>query len=425
MKLTIKTGSNLKKVVELSKDLEFDVSKGEQYIFSSGFSNYILNFEDNQQTILLVFNVDGKTVKVQLKGIVPLLNENTPNMENPTAVIINKNVNDKDLDELIENSQFSGSEIIDRLEIIASRPVETGTGDNLALITNFQTLIESLDAAAAGPEAGEATGNGSTFNSIFGSTSDNLNEIAPSDQWVNLTESISSIPVDPGDTDPVTIPGIVVSDSAVNEEDGVLTFTISLSNPSSQIVSVDYTTADGTAVEGSDYLGTVGTITFAPGETSKTISVPVVNDDVYEDSESMYVNLSNAVNAEISDEQGEGRISDESDKPSISVSGTEVVEGGYAVFNIQLSNPSTQDVIFDLTPKEGTAKEDEDYVPVVEVSYDGGVTWEETTEGKIPAGETEILARVKTTQDDIDEPVEEFKLEATVTSGNTTNEVTE
>ena len=158
MKLTIKTGSNLKKVVELNKDLEFDVSKGEQYIFSSGFSNYILNFEDNQQTILLVFNVDGKTVKVQLKGIVPLLNENTPNMENPTAVIINKNVNDKDLDELIENSQFSGSEIIDRLEALISNPIDLGANgnDKLAIISDFQSLIETLDAAAAGGEHGPA-----------------------------------------------------------------------------------------------------------------------------------------------------------------------------------------------------------------------------------------------------------------------------
>ncbi|WP_228281187.1 Calx-beta domain-containing protein, partial [Malaciobacter pacificus] len=173
-----------------------------------------------------------------------------------------------------------------------------------------------------------------------------------------------------------------------------------------------------------DYLGVNGTITFAAGETSKIITVPVVNDDVYENPESMYVNLSNPVNAEIADEQGEGRIQDEADKPELTVSNTEVVEGEYAVFNIQLSNPSEEDVTFDLLPKEDSATED-DYTPVVEVSYDGGQTWEEATEGTIPAGETEILARVKTTQDDIDEPVEEFKLEATVTSGNTTNEVTE
>ncbi|WP_228281184.1 Calx-beta domain-containing protein, partial [Malaciobacter pacificus] len=169
-----------------------------------------------------------------------------------------------------------------------------------------------------------------------------------------------------------------------------------------------------------DYLGVNGTITFAAGETSKIITVPVVNDDVYENPESMYVNLSNAVNAEIADSQGEGRINDESDKPSISVSNPETVEGEYEVFHIQLSNPSTEDVIFELSTTEGSATQD-DYAPETEVSYDGGVTWVEATEGRVPAGETEILARVKTTQDDTDEPVEEFTLTVDVTSDNTTN----
>ena len=126
-------------------------------------------------------------------------------------------------------------------------------------------------------------------------------------------------------------PQIVISDSSVNEEDGLLTFVVSLSNPSSNVVTVNYVTADGTAISGSDYVSSTGTITFAPGETSKIITVAVLDDNVFENPESMYVNLLNPTNSTIADAQGEGRILDNADKPSLSVSTTEVVEGGYHV----------------------------------------------------------------------------------------------
>ncbi|MBU3016004.1 hypothetical protein KO488_14700, partial [Poseidonibacter lekithochrous] len=113
-------------------------------------------------------------------------------------------------------------------------------------------------------------------------------------------------------------PQIIISDSVVNEEDGVLSFVVSLSNPNSQIVTVDFTTADGTALAGSDYEAQNGTITFAPGETSKIITIPVIDDNIFENPESMFVNLTNAVNATISDEQGEGKILDNGDIPTLS-----------------------------------------------------------------------------------------------------------
>ena len=52
-------------------------------------------------------------------------------------------------------------------------------------------------------------------------------------------------------------------------------FTVQLSNPSDEAVTVKYTTANGTAKAGSDYTSKSGTLTFAPGETTKTISIAV------------------------------------------------------------------------------------------------------------------------------------------------------
>src|SRR5262249_47280000 len=82
-------------------------------------------------------------------------------------------------------------------------------------------------------------------------------------------------------------------------------FTVTLSTASAQIVTVDYQTKDGSATSGTvpgtdaDYLPTSGTLTFAPGETSKTITVQVIGDTIVEPNESFYVVLSNPVNTVI------------------------------------------------------------------------------------------------------------------------------
>jgi Calx-beta domain-containing protein len=75
----------------------------------------------------------------------------------------------------------------------------------------------------------------------------------------------------------------------------LFTFTVWLSMPSSETVTVNFSTSDGSATAGADYLATSGTLTFAPGETSKTIDVVVLADlQDYELPETFYVNLSGA-----------------------------------------------------------------------------------------------------------------------------------
>jgi hypothetical protein len=87
-------------------------------------------------------------------------------------------------------------------------------------------------------------------------------------------------------------------------------FTVTLSAPSSQPVTVYYATADGTATAGSnnDYVPISGTLTFAPGETTMTITV-VINPDKKKDAdETFFVDLGGAVNALLLDDQGFGLI---------------------------------------------------------------------------------------------------------------------
>ena len=76
-------------------------------------------------------------------------------------------------------------------------------------------------------------------------------------------------------------------------KDASLDFAVTLNRAASQTVSVDYATADETATAGADYTATSGTLTFAAGETAKTVSVPVLDDAVDEGKETMRLLLSN------------------------------------------------------------------------------------------------------------------------------------
>ena len=72
--------------------------------------------------------------------------------------------------------------------------------------------------------------------------------------------------------------------------------------------TVDYATVDGTATAGADYTTTSGTLTFAPGETARTVSVPLIDDTVEDDGETFTLTLSNAVGAFLGDGEATGTI---------------------------------------------------------------------------------------------------------------------
>jgi VCBS repeat-containing protein len=107
-----------------------------------------------------------------------------------------------------------------------------------------------------------------------------------------------------------------ISISSVAHPDGIsgqtaFVFTVSLSQPGSHTVRVNYATADGTATaaEG-DYVPTEGTLTFARGQTAETVTVLVNANPTPEPDKTFFVNLSGAVRASIADGQGVGTIQD-------------------------------------------------------------------------------------------------------------------
>ncbi|MGV3658325.1 MAG: family 16 glycosylhydrolase [Chitinophagaceae bacterium] len=89
-------------------------------------------------------------------------------------------------------------------------------------------------------------------------------------------------------------------------------FTISMDKTFSQPVSVSYSTADGTAKAGEDYIAiSAQTVTFQPGERTKKVTVEVVGDTKKEGAETFTLNLSNVVNGVITKGTGTGTIRDD------------------------------------------------------------------------------------------------------------------
>jgi hypothetical protein len=133
-----------------------------------------------------------------------------------------------------------------------------------------------------------------------------VNLASPVNATILDGQAVGTITSD-GDT-----PTIAISDASVGEASTAdPVFTVSLSSPSTQQVTVNYAVADGTGLATTDYVTSSGTLTFAAGETSKTITLPLRRDDLPELAERFYVNLSAPVNALLADAQGVGTITDD------------------------------------------------------------------------------------------------------------------
>ncbi len=104
-------------------------------------------------------------------------------------------------------------------------------------------------------------------------------------------------------------PALRVEDARVREgADAAIGFTVTLAPASPAPVTVDWATADGTAKAGEDYLADAGTLTFAPGETEKTVAVAVLDDAHDEGEETFLFTLSNASGAVLADAEAVGTI---------------------------------------------------------------------------------------------------------------------
>ncbi len=130
--------------------------------------------------------------------------------------------------------------------------------------------------------------------------------------------------------------GVSISDVAIVEGNaGTVnaTFTVTLEEASESQVSVDFAISNGTATAGSDYTAGTGTVTFAIGETTKTITVPITGDTDFEANETFNVTLSGGIGVLIQDGTGVGTITNDDQAPLISIADTTVNEGHNVTLN--------------------------------------------------------------------------------------------
>ncbi|HVK13537.1 MAG TPA: FG-GAP-like repeat-containing protein [Gemmataceae bacterium] len=183
----------------------------------------------------------------------------------------------------------------------------------------------------------------------------------------NAGSNTVSVLVNDGDWSLPPPPAIRIGDVTITEGNTgtrTATFTVTRTGDTNQTATVAYATSDGTATAGSDYHAANGTLTFAPGETSKTITVLVNSDRLSEPTETFSVNLSSPTNAVITDGQAIGTIFD--DEPRISISHMSKVEGNAGqttlfTFTVRLWAAYDQAVTVNYSTTNGTATGGEDY----------------------------------------------------------------
>lgn len=176
-----------------------------------------------------------------------------------------------------------------------------------------------------------------------------------------------STPVDPLIT--ITGPSSVAEGTSGLK---VVSFPVTLSRASSSAVSVSYTTRDGTAtLFDGDYLAAAGVLTFAAGETSKTISVTVVGDTRFEPNETFSVELSAPTNALLGRGEASATIVNDdraTPAPAVFVDAigppAPVAEGSSATFTIQLSAPLATALSVTYRTVSGTATAGQDFTAI-------------------------------------------------------------
>ncbi len=211
--------------------------------------------------------------------------------------------------------------------------------------------------------------NRGTLEFAVGETSKNINVTVngdaldePDEQFViALSEAVSASISTANGTGTITdddVPQLSISSPTVEEvdedESATMEFTVTLSPASWQQVSVEYAEGtSGTATQGTDYLAlTGGTLTFAPGDLSKSFTVTVTGDEVDEQNETVVVELSDPTNAGISTGTGTGTITDNDEEPTVTLHliDNSISETGTAAVSASLSHASSVATTITITP---------------------------------------------------------------------------
>ena len=274
--------------------------------------------ESDETVILTLAAGAGYTVGVPASATGTILNDDLPNLT----------INDVTANE--------GNAGITNFTFTVSLSAPAGPGGvSFDIATANGTATAGVDYVASSLTSQTIPTGASTYTFTVLVNGETLNE--PSETFfVNVPNVTSAVVVDGQGVGTIVnddpLPSLSINDVTLIEGNaGTVNavFTVTLSAASGQTVSVNYATADGTATQPADYTNTSGTLTFTPGQTTRTITVPVIGETVPEANETFFVNLSGAVNATIADNQGLGTITN--DDVPVTVNPATVPNGTVAV----------------------------------------------------------------------------------------------
>jgi len=202
-------------------------------------------------------------------------------------------------------------------------------------------------------------------------------------------------------TDEEDEPVLSIGDETVNEGDGTVDVTVTLTGQTVFGASVDFATQDGSATDAGDYTAANGTINFpantAQASITDTITIGITDDGVQEADKTFQVNLSNATGATIGDGSADVTITDD-DLAQITIDDAQVNEGDVTVsVTIRKDIVTLTDVAVDLSTIPASATSGDDFQPVF------GET------ATIPANAFSVVFDITIVDDALDEPDETFR----------------
>ncbi|BCJ55181.1 hypothetical protein Asp14428_66560 [Actinoplanes sp. NBRC 14428] len=300
-------------------------------------------------------------------------------------------------------------------------------GEDYTAVTNATVTFPATTVNANIP-------NGSTQqNFTVSTTADSTDEVDPEDLHATIsaptiaalgTKTVATGGITDDDDSPTV--SLLPSTRRVPEGNSgkvAQTFTVKLNKASGQTVSVNYLTAGDSAWDGADFTATSGTLTFAPGETTKTFTVDIIGDTVYEGNEAFDLTLSSStatVPAPLAPVSIQ--ITDDDAKPTVTVGSVTMAEGNggsVAVFPIKLSNAASSNVEFAVQDIQGTATTSVSANPLPGVlDY-----VEPAATAIVPAGQTTGYVYFLVNGDDVYELTESMQVQLTPSSSNVAADV--
>jgi hypothetical protein len=289
------------------------------YATANGTATSPADYAAVSGTLTFAPGVISQTVNVPVVGDV--LDEATEtavlNLSNP----VNATIADSQGVLSITDNDTAPTLVVNNVTLTEGNSGATNAGFAVTLSAASGQTITVAYATANGTATSPAdyTGVSGTLTFAPGVTSQTVNvpvvgdvlDEATETAVLNLSSAVNATIADSQGvltiTDNDTAPSLAINNVSVIEGNSgtkTVTFTVTLSAASGQTISVNYATANGTASSATDYVATSGTLTFAAGTTTRTITVTIRGDTSREASETFVVNLSGSVNATIADSQG-------------------------------------------------------------------------------------------------------------------------